>query len=344
MGQTGYGKTFALNCYLTREYAENGIPFDLLEPMGHGQHLAKVFGLEWFSLSSKNTVLNPQDVMFAEREDQITHVIRLYETVLGRLLTGGQDQNIQRGLLGNALEVAYSGFPDLQAITPDVAPKTDLVVDILSGLGDPGSRLRMLAEHLAEEIGAMCTGNGVYARFLNGETTIDLSRQGRKWIPPRVFSFHELPPDPILQGLVNVQVLSAIRRDSLVDEQPRIIAIDEVYRLMQHPALMDFMVEAVKTFRTRRKKVISIDQNMMLFTQGKPRFLLENSPIRVIFSQKGGMNTFTDDAAFAHFNPVHLNIISSLPKFTFLLDIQSQGLYWLYNRPSPVEQVLFGAT
>jgi hypothetical protein len=36
---SGFGKTFGLNCYLTREYAENGIPFDLLEPMGHGRIL-----------------------------------------------------------------------------------------------------------------------------------------------------------------------------------------------------------------------------------------------------------------------------------------------------------------
>ena len=57
-----------------------------------------------------------------------------------------------------------------------------------------------------------------------------------------------------------------------------------------------------------------------------------------------GMNTFTDNAAFAHYNPVHLNIISSLQKYTFLLDIQSQGVYWLYSRPSPVEHVLFGKT
>ncbi len=294
VGQTGYGKTYALNCYLTREFAENGVPFDLLEPMGHGKLLADVFGLEWFSLSSKRTassqatVLNPQDVMFSELEDQITHVIHLYETVLGRPLSGGQDENIQRGLLGNALEIAYSGFADLNEVTPDLAPRTDLIVDILTGLGEEGSRLRGMAERLAEEIGAMCTGSGVYARFLNGETTIDLSRRGRTWIPPRIFSFHELPPDPIIQGIAYVQVLSAIRRDSLFDRQPRIIAVDEVYRLMKHPALMDFMVEAVKTFRTRRKKVISIDQNMVLFTEGKPRFLLENSPSGSYSTRRAG--------------------------------------------------------
>jgi hypothetical protein len=60
----GLPYTFALNCYLTREYAENGIPFDLLEPMGHGRHVAEAFGLPWYVMSAKSTKLNPQDVMF----------------------------------------------------------------------------------------------------------------------------------------------------------------------------------------------------------------------------------------------------------------------------------------
>jgi hypothetical protein len=49
---------------LTREYAENGISFDLLEPMGHGRHIAEAFSLPWYVLSAKATKLNPQDVMF----------------------------------------------------------------------------------------------------------------------------------------------------------------------------------------------------------------------------------------------------------------------------------------
>jgi hypothetical protein len=55
-------------------------------------------------------------------------------------------------------------------------------------------------------------------------------------------------------------VLSAIRRDRLIDEQPRIIAVAEVYHLMRHPSLLDFLIKASKTFRTRRKKMIASDQ------------------------------------------------------------------------------------
>ena len=113
VGVSGFGKTFGQNCYLTREYAENGIPFDLLEPMGHGRHIADAFGLPWYVMSAKATKLNPQDVMFPTLIEQVSHVTRIYETVLGRPLSGAQRENLERGLLGEALEVLYRGFPDL---------------------------------------------------------------------------------------------------------------------------------------------------------------------------------------------------------------------------------------
>ena len=340
VGSSGYGKTFAVNCYLTREYAENGIPFDLLEPMGHGRHIAEAFGLPWYVLSAQHTCLNPQDVMFPTLIEQLNHTIRIYETVMGRQLSGGQRPNLERGLLSEALERLYRGFPDLRQVTPAITPTCDVVCDVLSGLGDKAIT-REIARDLADEIARLCTGSGPWAGFLNGTTNIDLTRGNRDWIGPRVFSFHDLEGDPILQALAYTQVLSAIRRDSLIDEQPRIIAVDEVYRLMRHPSLLDFLIEAAKTFRTRRVKLLVIDQQMSVFLQGKARLVFENCPIRVIFSQRQGMNVFREDAAFAHFNTHHRDIIAALPRFHFLLDIQDEGLWQLYMRPSDGELMRF---
>lgn len=343
VGQSGYGKTFALNCYLTREYAENGISFDLLEPMGHGRHIAEAFGLPWYVLSAKATKLNPQDVMFPTMLEQVSHTTRLYETVLGRQLSGGQRENLERGLLGEALETLYRGFPDLSRVSPDLAPTCETVCDVLASLGDKPA-MQAIARDLADEIAGLCTGSGPWSSFLNGTTNIDLTRGGRDWISPRVFSFHELEGDPILQALAYTQVLSAIRRDSLIDEQPRIIAVDEVYRLMRHPSLLDFLIEAAKTFRTRRKKALMVDQQMSVFLDGKARLIFENCPIRVIFSQRQGMNVFRDDAAFAHFNQQHRDIIAQLPRFHFVLDIQDEGLWYLFGKATPGELARFRTT
>jgi len=342
-GVSGFGKTYLCNCYLSREYAENGIPFDLLEPMGHGKHIARAFGLPWHVLSAKNTTLNPLDPMFPILIEQKSHTTRIFETVLGRPLSGGQRQNIERGLLGEALDILYRGFPNLSKVTPDLAPTCDMVCDVLTGLGDK-DHIRVIARDLADEIAGLCCGSGPWASFLNGQTNLDLARGGRQWVGPRVFSFHEMSEDPIMLAIAYTQVLSAIRRDSLLDEQPRIIAVDEVYRLMRHPSLLDFLIEAAKTFRTRRKKLLAIDQQMSVFLEGKARLVFENCPIRVIFNQRQGMNVFHEDAAFQHLNQQHRDIIAALPRFHYVLDIQDEGLWYLYNRSSESEMERFRTT
>jgi len=261
VGQSGSGKTFYCNCYLSREYAENGIPFDLLEPMGHGKHVAEAFGLPWYVMSARTTVMNPHDIMFPTLIEQRSHVTRLYETVLGRPLSGGQRENLERGLLGEAMNLLYAGFSDLHKLTPERTPTPEALCNILHSLGDK-EHIKRIARDLADEIAGLCCGSGPWASFLNGQTNVDLSRGGRTWIGPRIFSFHEMSEDPIMLAIAYAQVLSAIRRDSLIDEQPRIIAVDEVYRLMRHPSLLDFLIEAAKTFRTRRKKLLAVDQRM----------------------------------------------------------------------------------
>jgi PAS domain-containing protein len=342
VGVTGFGKTFYLNCYLAREYAEQGVPFDLLEPMGHGQLLADLFGVPWYPLSQA-TRLNPQDVMFPTLLEQTAHTIRIYETVLGRALGGSQTANLERGLLAQALEIAYRGGPALAALTPDITPTPSTVCAILAGLGDQ-RHIQRVARNLADEIAALCTGTGPWARFLDGPTSVSFGRGGAAEIGPRVFSFHQLEADPVMVALAYTQVLSAIRRDSLFDERPRIIAVDEIYRLMRHPALLDFLIEAAKTFRTRRKKLISIDQNMSVFLSGKARLVFENAPVRVIFNQRQGMHVFGEDAAFQHFNARHREIIAGLPRYHFLLDIQDEGVWFLKNVPMQIELAQFATS
>ncbi|MBZ0305730.1 MAG: hypothetical protein K8I82_06650, partial [Anaerolineae bacterium] len=204
----------------------------------------------------------PQDVMFPTLLEQTSHTIRIYETVMGRSLSGGQRENLERGLLAQALEIVYAAYrDDLESLSPDKTPTADFVCDVLSGLGEK-DHIKQIAKDLADETAALVTGSGPWAKFLNGTTTFDFGRSGRDWIESRIFSFHELESDPTMTALAYTQCLAAIRRDSLRDEQPRVIAVDEVYRMLRHPSLLDFLVEAAKTFRTKKKKLISIDQMM----------------------------------------------------------------------------------
>lgn len=340
VGLTGAGKTFALNINLTRQYVEEAVPFDLLEPMGHGKLLADTLNMPHFRPSAQDTQLNPLDIMYPDVTEQVTHVIRIIETLLGRQFAGTQTGNHQKALLGQALVRLY-GKSDIATIPIESTPLLTDLCTVLQSLGDK-QQVQRIARDLADEIAGLCTGSGPYAAFTNAHTNLDLSFHGRK--TPRVFSFDAMSSDPELLALAYTQVLSAMRRDALVDDSPRVIAVDEVYRLMRHPSLLDFLIEAVKTFRTRRKKVIVVDQQMLIFGEGKARLIFENCPIRVIFNQRSGMQVFHKDPAFSHLTQQHLETIAGLGRGHFLLDIQDGGTYSLFNRASLSEWLRFGSS
>jgi len=83
-------------------------------------------------------------------------------------------------------------------------------------------------------------------------------------------------------------------------------------------------------------------QNMTVFLDGKARLLFENSPIRVIFNQRTGMQAFDDDA-FSHFHAQHLDIIRNLKRGHFVFDVEGVPT-WLYMVASPKEVQRFGST
>lgn len=342
VGLTGSGKTFALNCFLTRQYLEEGIAFDLLEPMGHGKTLADAVGAALFTPSADDTNINPLDIMYPDATGQITHVIRLVETMLGRQFSGTMMGNHQKALIGQALSRLYGTEKGVHLFS--IHPhQTPIIENLCEELMRTQAKAHIIgfATDLADEIAGLCTSSGPYAKFVNARTNLDLSFRGKK--TPRVFSFNKMTNDPELLAIAYTQVLTAIRRDSLADEIPRTIAVDEVYRLMQHPSLLDFLVEAVKTFRTRRKKVIVIDQQMRVFLSSeKAKLLFENCPIRVIFNQRSGMDVFREHVAFQHLTEQHLETISSLRRGNFLLDIQDSGVYYLTMKASQAEVSRFG--
>jgi hypothetical protein len=334
VGVTGSGKTFALNCFLSRSLAHLGIPFDFLEPLGHGRLLAEQFGIEAMSISARRTKLNPHDPITDQLGQQVEHVLSIYELFLGRSLRGTSDTNMERGLLSRALNPFYRGV-NLATMTPAQAPTISDVLSVLNDLGDTDESKEQ-AHHLVEEIAGLASGDdSPYGFFLDGKTSVDFSLANEHL--PRIFCFHEMEDNDTLISIAYTQVLASIMRTAMANDNPRIIAVDEVYRMMRHPALMKFLITAVKTLRTKRKKVIAIDQQMRIFLNNPDaRLLFDNCPIRVIFSQKGSEDVFYNDEAFQHYTQQHLKIISSLPRFQFMMETD-EGIFFLASTPSEHE-------
>jgi type IV secretory pathway VirB4 component len=215
------------------------------------------------------------------------------------------------------------------------------VAGTLTTLGGT-ERVRQLAREFAEEIGGLATGTGPFGHFLNGHTNVDFSIAREE--EPRIFCFHEMEEDDVLVAIAYTQVLAALMRTAMANDTPRIIAVDEVYRMMKHPGLLDFLIIAVKVLRTRRKKVIVIDQQMRIFlSDPKTRLLFENCPIRVILGQKGGEDVFYNDPAFAHLTDQHRKLIAGLPRFRFMMETD-EGIFYLNSTPSRSELRRYGAS
>lgn len=83
---------------------------------------------------------------------------------------------------------------------------------------------------------------------------------------------------------------------------------------------------------------------MVYFTTGKARFILENSPIKVIFNQGPGIDVFHNDGAFSHLNAQHKERIATLERFQYVLDIAGEGIWAIRNQPSEGEIARFSTT
>jgi type IV secretory pathway VirB4 component len=283
--------------------------------------------------------------MYQTPIDQVAHVIRVVETLLGRTFAGSQRGNQEKAVLGQAVERLYEHCGGMGRITSENAPTMEDLAEELYQVGDK-RHTQELAQALADEIGGLAAGAGPYAGMLNGRTNVDLSFGS----DPRLFSFKELNSDPVLLAIAYTQVLAAIRRDSLLDDSPRIIAVDEVYRLLKNESLLDFMVEGTKTLRTQQKKLLLIDQQLSIFVDdktdrtGKLRLVFENCPIRVIFNQREGLETLKNDSAFTHYHENHFEIIRQLDRGQFIFDAEGRGLQACYFRPSRTELARFGGS
>ncbi len=235
VGTTGAGKTFALNCYLSRSLAHYGIPFDLLEPMGHGRLLAAAFNIE--AHSPERPAHPPQSprpgLPASRRADRARHpAVR----DLPAAPAGRRPDRQPAGLaaVAGAVRPLPGQRPDDDDSRRRAAGRGRGRLHS-SGLGDT-DRIREIAKELAEEIAGLATGSGPYGHFLNGHTTVDFSIAGEA--QPRIFTFHEMEEDDVLVAIAYTQVLAALMRTALSDDRPRIIAVDEVYRMMRHPSLL----------------------------------------------------------------------------------------------------------
>ena len=130
-GETGYGKTVAVQTWALQEALLNDAQVVLLEPQGHGRRLIAAVGEEgrYHAISFAHTRLNILDVVEETLPDQITHVEQLLHALLNstaaaRGAAGAPARaltTLERGALHQALREVYGDC--WQALTPATTPR-----------------------------------------------------------------------------------------------------------------------------------------------------------------------------------------------------------------------------
>jgi len=352
VGKTGYGKTFFVNTLLQRCWLFQKTPFTLIEPLGHGRKLANALGIEAFTIDPKETVLNPLDPIFEKVEQQTEHTMDLMEMLLRRELAGNERADLQNSVLSGAIQMAY-GRQDISDMTPATAPTLADVIEKIKAIATAKKTLPEPLENwevtqevrdAANSLSVILQGKlvGSIGYFTNGHTRTNYALQDAE--EPRIYCLDQLGENRMVVALAYLQIFVKEWRLAMRDEKPRNLVLDEVGRLNVHPTLPKFITRVAKTLRTKRGRLIVIDQDIDTFLQPDMLQVFTNCPWHVYFNQSGNEETYARSPRFADWSKPHKDLLSRLSVGQYLLQHQDYGLQWMYAQATPHEIARFGSS
>lgn len=231
LGQTGTGKTMLTGAEMSRCFLR-GIRVLGVDPLGDYRRLVADLGGTYLELGAPGVGLNP--FAFAGGDDPGAFTAKL--AMLARLIAamaGGLSRD-ERPALDRALRATYAAA----GIGPDPASH-----------GRPAPRLADLVTQLADEPGGRSLGHrlerwasGSLADVLGGDTSVPLDRR------VLVVGLAAIG-DPEVRAVAQFAALSvlwdAVRRDLA----PKLVVVDEAWKVMRQPSGADFIEELARSAR-----------------------------------------------------------------------------------------------
>jgi type IV secretory pathway VirB4 component len=271
LGRTGSGKTFmaGLRAYRARMF---GVQTIFIDPQGSFRKVTEAVEGSYNLLRlGEGTALNILDVVHDSAAAQISHVIVLLESLLGRPLTIREKGTVDQALyhLYGRCQVRTDRFD---------ADKMPRLEDLLSVLQKPEGSYPP-APDLADDLDRFVHGS--LRSIFNAHTTLSLDLDRR--YPLITFDVSDLEGE--FQPIFIFTLLSAIER---VTRQRRAhqsktnIVVDEFGILSQIPALAEATGLLAKRVRAWKVGIQCLDQNWDTFDTPAGRRILENSLVKVV--------------------------------------------------------------
>ena len=280
LARSGSGKSFATKLGVLRGVTRGVVAY-VIDPEGEYADMARAAGGRVLSPGVAGQGMNPFVIDRGDAEElllRIGSLRRLIEVMVGESL-GAE----RRAALDHALAAYYdqprerTGFSDFYAFLKDDAAD-----------GDPS---------LARLLRPFATGS---LRHLLSDEGDDLLRNEAL---VTVFDLHLLEPElrPAATMVCTETVWAAAARDP----RPRLLVVDEVWSIMQHPEGAAFMVSMAKRARKHRLGLQFITQDVQDLLSEDPsraitghsgRALLQNAAFKLLLQQDAAAISTVGDA------------------------------------------------
>ncbi len=265
LGRTGSGKTFmaGLRAYRERMF---GVQTVFVDPQGNFRKVTEAVGGRYnFLRLGSGTALNILDVVHDNQAAQVSHVVVLLESLLGRALTTAEKAIVDRALL----DLYHRRQVRIDRFDAEEMPRLEDLVAALDGQ----------APALIQDLERFVSGS--LKNVFNAHTTLSLDLDRR--YPIVTFDLSDLEgefqPTFIFALLSSVERVIRQRREA---QQPTNIVIDEFGILSEIPALAQAAGLLAKRVRAWKVGIQCLDQNWSTFDTPAGRRILENALVKVV--------------------------------------------------------------
>jgi type IV secretory pathway VirB4 component len=287
LGPSGTGKSYLVKATLLRSlYRQvhgHRVQAITVDPEDEYTPLTEAIGGTVIRVGAPGVRINPLDVPIHEREDGGRHAHRdalarraLFIATFISVLLGVELDPTTRAVLDEACATAYSRA-GIHADDPDTWLRPPpILADLAHTLAEhPDPAGRTLATQLRPYI------HGGWSGVFNGHTTTAPTGRLVSW------SLREMPGE--LAAPATLLVLDHIWRqvDDPTQLRPRIVVIDEAWRLMKLPIAAEFVQTMAKTFRKRWAALRFASQDVIdVLNTDLGLAIIDNADTTILMRQK----------------------------------------------------------
>ena len=268
LGMTGTGKTMFTGAEMGRCFLR-GVRVLAVDPLGDYRRLAAELGGTYLDLGAPGVGLNPFALTAAGNPGTFAAKLAML-TRLVAAMAGGLTRD-ERPALDRALRASY----EAAGIGPDPA-----------SFGRPAPILADLADHLAEQPGGAALARRL-ERWATGSLADVLGRQAEVPLDRRMLVIGlSAIGDPEVRAVAQFAALSVLWDAVRRDKAPKLVVVDEAWKVMRQPSGAEFIEELARSARHYHAGLQLSTQDIIEFVRsevGEP--IVKQCDLRVLLGQ-----------------------------------------------------------